>query len=226
MHRATSSSASMVESKKHKIRVVLADDHPSVRTGIRRFLTRSDEIEIIGEAENGRQAIEMVKALQPDVLLLDVEMPELNGYEVVARLSRLGLPVKTLALSAHMEKRHIVSMLTSGASGYLTKEEAPGKLIDAIRAVAGGKQGWLSPRVAAQLGMPNPPSGRNSIPRMTTQEKVVLARMAAGETDHQIGLLLNLDMSTIEKLVESITIKLGTKSRLEAVLRAIREGLI
>jgi DNA-binding NarL/FixJ family response regulator len=216
----------MVEWNKNKIRVVLADDHPTVRTGIRRYLTRSDEIEVVGVAENGRQALDMVKALNPDVLLLDVEMPDLKGYEVVERITRLDLPVKTLALSAHNEKRYIIGMLTNGASGYLTKEEAPGKLLDAIRAVASGKKGWISPRVAEQLGMPNPPLGRKSIPRMTPQEKIVLARIAAGETDHQIGVKLNLDTPTVQKLVQSIITKLGAKSRLEAVLRAIREGLI
>jgi DNA-binding NarL/FixJ family response regulator len=216
----------MGEWNKNKIRVVLADDHPTVRTGIRRYLTRSDEIEVVGEAENGRQALDMVKALNPDILLLDVEMPDLKGYEVVERLSKLGLPVKTLALSAHTEKRYIVGMLTNGASGYLTKEEAPGKLLDAIRAVAAGKRGWISPRVAEQLGMPNPPSGQNSIPILTAQEKIVLDRLAAGETDHEISVNLNLDTPTVQKLVQSIIMKLGVKSRLEAVLRAIREGLL
>ncbi len=211
---------------KNKIRVLLADDHPAVRVGIRRYLVRSQEIEVVGEAENGRQALEMAQELEPDVLLLDVEMPDLKGYEVVERLSSQKSPVRVLALSAHDERRYIVGMLTSGASGYLMKEEAPGKLIDAIREVAQGRRGWISSRVAERLSMPNPPSGRKSIPRLTDQENKVLSLVAAGKTDLQIASKLNIDRMAVQKIVETVISKLGTRTRLEAVLRAIREDLI
>jgi len=216
----------MEERRKNKIRVLLADDHPAVRVGIRGYLMRSQDIEVIGEAANGRQALEMAKSLEPDVLLLDVEMPDLKGYEVVHRLSKLDLPVRTLALSAHDEKRYIIGMLTSGAAGYLTKEEAPGKLIEGIMAVSQGKQGWMSPRIAQRLGMPDPPTGRKSIPLLTPDERSVLARIAAGETDQQIALSLDLDLVSVQNHVNSVIKKLGSYTRLEAVLRAIREDVI
>ena len=216
----------MRERIKNKIRVLLADDHPAVRVGIRRYLMRSKNIEVIGEAQNGRQALKMAQELEPDILLLDVEMPDLKGYEIVQQLSDLNSSVKTLALSAYDEKRYIVGMLTSGAAGYLTKEEAPGKLIEAINEVAKGKKGWISPRVAERLGMPNPPTGRKSIPRLTSKELDVLARIADGDTDQQIAVALDMDINSVHTLVEAITTKLGTYSRLDAALRAIREGLI
>ncbi len=135
------------------IKVVLADDHVVVRIGIRNLLSRSPDIAVIGEASNGVEAIQLVGDLRPDVLLLDMEMPELDGVEVARRLRAAKSPVKILALSAYNDKQYILSMFDQGAAGYLTKDEAPEKIIEAIRGVAAGEQGWMSRKVAARLAV-------------------------------------------------------------------------
>jgi DNA-binding NarL/FixJ family response regulator len=135
------------------IRVILADDHVVVRIGIRNLLSRSADISVIGEASNGVEAIQLVNELKPDVLLLDMEMPELDGVEVARRLRAAKAPVKILALSAYNDKQYILSMFDQGAAGYLTKDEAPEKIIEAVRGVAAGEQGWMSRKVAARLAV-------------------------------------------------------------------------
>jgi DNA-binding NarL/FixJ family response regulator len=133
------------------IRVVLADDHAVLRLGIRNLLNRSPDIEVVGEAGNGFEAIQQVEALQPDVLLLDMEMPGLDGVEVARRLRTQGSPVRILVLSAYNDKQYILSMLEQGAAGYLIKDEAPHTIIEAVHSVARGEQGWFSRKVAARM---------------------------------------------------------------------------
>ena len=117
-------------------RVVLADDHSIVRASIRRLLEKTDDIEVVGEASNGTDTIRLVEELAPDVLLLDVEMPGMKGFEVARRLHAAGASVRILALSAYDDKQYILAMLASGATGYLTKEEAPQTIIHAVREAA------------------------------------------------------------------------------------------
>jgi DNA-binding NarL/FixJ family response regulator len=132
-------------------RVVLADDHPIVRAGIRRLLEKAADIQVVGEASDGIEALHLVEDLDPDVLLLDVEMPGLRGTEVARRLQVAGSPVHILALSSYDDEQYIRGMLASGAAGYLTKEEAPQTLVHAVRRIARGDQGWISQRVAARM---------------------------------------------------------------------------
>jgi DNA-binding NarL/FixJ family response regulator len=133
------------------IRVVLADDHAGVRAYIRQILLREGGIEIVGEASNGVEAIYLVNHFSPDVLLLDMEMPVLGGVEVVRELCKVESPVQILALSAYDDKHYILEVLAYGASGYLTKDEAPQYIVEAVCRVAEGEQGWFSQRVAEQL---------------------------------------------------------------------------
>jgi len=134
------------------IRVVIADDHPAVRQGVRRILAKYDDVEVIGEAETGEQAIHLVENLKPDVLLLDIELPDIKGFEVSRRLREADTSTRTLALSAYSSKNYIRGMLTFGAAGYLTKDEVPERIIQAVRSIASGQDGWLSPKAAAILG--------------------------------------------------------------------------
>jgi DNA-binding NarL/FixJ family response regulator len=143
------------EMKPHLTRVLLADDHPRVRKGMRNLLQRIPDIEIVGEASNGLQAVEMVNQLSPDILLLDMEMPVMDGTEVASRLREMDSPVHILVLSAHDDQQYIKCMLDAGASGYLIKEEVPEKLIDAVKGVARGEKGWVSKRVAEKLAKLN-----------------------------------------------------------------------
>lgn len=207
------------------IRVVLADDHPVVRTGIRNLLGRSPDIQVVGEASNGPEALQMCDELRPDVLLLDMEMPGLKGVEVAQRLRSLESSVRILALSAYDDKQYILELLESGAAGYLTKEEAPETIIDAIRGVSQGEQGWVSRRVAAQMSVwmreEEPDSSR-----LTHREMEVLRLVVEGKTNQGIGLNLGISEKTVEKYLEAVFAKLGVTSRVEAAVYAVREGLV
>ena len=132
-------------------RIILADDNAEVRSGIRLLLKVAPDLKIVGEARNGLEALRLVEELTPDVLLLDMEMPGLNGIEVTRRLRDQDSAVHILALSGHDDKQYIMGSLASGASGYLIKEEAPEIIVDAIRGVARGEQGWVSRSVAPKL---------------------------------------------------------------------------
>ncbi len=137
----------------NQIRVVLADDHSFVRKGIRQILGKAPEIEIVGEGENGAEALSLVELLEPDVLLLDVEMPVMNGIQVARRLKETSTTVRVLVISAHDDRQYILEMLDCGVSGYLTKEEVPQNLVRAVREIAGGGENWVSQRVAARIGV-------------------------------------------------------------------------
>lgn len=133
------------------IRVVLADDHPLMRNGIRNLLNRAPDIEVIGEADNGYKALDLAFSLSPDVLLLDMEMPGLKGVEVAQELEASGSTIPILVLSAYEDKQYILGVLATGAAGYLTKDEVPETIVKAVRGVARGEQGWVSTRIASRI---------------------------------------------------------------------------
>lgn len=128
-------------------RVVLADDHPFVRIGIRNILQKTGDICVIGEAGDGLEAIKLVEELHPDVVVLDMEMPGLRGIAVADHLQAKGIRIPILVLSAHEDKQFILGMLSSGAAGYLVKEEVPDTLVKAVQGIAKGGRGWVSRRV-------------------------------------------------------------------------------
>ena len=134
-----------------KIRVVIADDHTVMRVGIRNILSRSNEINVVGEASNGAEAIDLIDDLKPDVLILDMEMPVMDGVEVARRLQASGSPVRILVLSAYDDRQYILEMLNMGASGYLIKDEAPEVIVDAVRGIAKGEKGWISRKAAVRV---------------------------------------------------------------------------
>jgi len=207
------------------IRVVLADDHPVVRTGIRNLLGRSPDIQVVGEASTGEDALRLVDELTPDVLLLDMEMPGLKGVEVAQKLHEAGTAVRILALSAYDDKQYIQELLENGAAGYLTKEEAPDTIIDAIRGVSQGEQGWVSRRVAAQMSVWMREEEQDST-KLTNRELEVLRLVVEGKTNQGIGLALGISEKTVEKYLEAVFSKLGVSSRVEAAVFAVREGLV
>lgn len=203
--------------------VVLVDDHPVVRAGIRNLLEKAADIIVIGEASTGPEALKIVSDLNPDVLLLDMELPGISGSEVASQLQKSGTGTKILALSAHDDRQYIQELLANGASGYLIKEEVPEAIVEAVRGVSRGEKGWVSRRVAAQMstwmGEENQP--RNGL---TTREIQVLQSVVAGKTNQEIGLTLGISEKTVEKHLEGIFGKLGVASRVEAAVRAVREG--
>jgi DNA-binding NarL/FixJ family response regulator len=137
-----------------RTRVLIAEDNDAVRFGIRRLLERAGDIEITGEAKDGLEALRLVVQLKPDVLLLDVEMPRMNGIEVARRLKYLKDSTRILALSSYDDLEYIKAMLSNGAAGYLVKDEAPDKILEAVRRIAQGETGWLSQKVKARLNKP------------------------------------------------------------------------
>ena len=145
-------------------RVVLADDHVVVRQGLKRLLNRVPEIEVVGEASNGLEALKSVEELRPDVLLLDIEMPVMDGIEVARRLQQQHVDVRILILSAYDDREYIRALLEIGVSGYLIKGEAPGKIVEAVRGVADGKRGIVSSQVRKKLDRMNPSGGHTISP--------------------------------------------------------------
>ncbi len=131
--------------------VLLAEDNEVVRRGIRKLLNKASDIEVIGEANNGIEVLRLVDELHPDVVLLDVEMPLLNGIEVARQLKNAGKNIRMLVLSAYDDLEYIKQMLLNGAAGYLIKDEAPERIVEAVRGVARGETGWVSPQVKAKL---------------------------------------------------------------------------
>ncbi|HJW83101.1 MAG TPA: response regulator transcription factor [Anaerolineae bacterium] len=204
---------------------MLADDHPIVRSGIRNLLEQAFDIEVVGEANDGAEALRLVQELAPDVLLLDMEMPGLTGAEVTRRLRDALPPVYVLALSAHDDKQYIMGSLSSGAAGYLTKEEVPEAIVEAVRGVSRGEEGWVSRRVAAQMAAwtRTDDAAKSSL---TRREIEVLRLVAAGKTNQETGAALGISEKTVEKHLESVFSKLGVASRVEAAVRAVREGLV
>jgi DNA-binding NarL/FixJ family response regulator len=132
-------------------RVILAEDNKNIRAGIRRLLTRARDIEVVGEAENGIDTLKLVNELNPDVLLLDVEMPLLNGIEVTQRMLKRKSTAHILVLSSYDDREYIQAMLANGVSGYLIKDEAPRRILEAVRGVARGETGWFSSQVSNQI---------------------------------------------------------------------------
>jgi DNA-binding NarL/FixJ family response regulator len=207
-------------------RVLLVDDHPVVRAGIKNLLEQAPDIEVVGEASTGREGLKLVEELEPDILLLDMEMPDISGNEVAQRLQELGSSVRILALSAHDDKQYIQELLSSGAAGYLIKEEVPEIIVEAVRGVARGERGWVSRRVAAQMSTWMQDEEQNSRRGLTSREIQVLQAVVAGKTNQEIGLSLGISEKTVEKHLEGVFAKLEVASRVEAAVRAVREGWI
>jgi DNA-binding NarL/FixJ family response regulator len=208
-----------------KIRVVLADDHPIARAGIRNYLEKVDDIEVVGEASDGQEALRLVEEHSPDVLLLDMEMPNIRGLEVARKLQSENSPVRILALSSYDDRQYIFGLLASGASGYMTKEEVPENLIEAIRGVVSGEHNWLSRRVAAKMA--TWARGESQVgANLTGRELDVLRMVVEGKTNQEAGMALGISEKTVEKYLESVFAKLGVNSRVEAAVRAVRENLV
>jgi len=207
------------------IRVVLADDHPIVRAGIRNLLNNCQDITVVGETGNGLEVLPLVEKLQPDVLLLDMDMPGMEGVTIARRLHNANSPVRILALSAHDDKQYILQVLELGASGYLMKDEAPDTISEAVQGVARGEQGWLSRNVAKRIS--NWMREANQDPKMLTpREMEILRYITQGKTNQAIALALGISEKTVEKNVDSMFRKLNVSSRVDAAVLAVRSKMV
>jgi len=215
---------------KAKIRLILADDHAVVRSGIRMLLEAQPDIEIVAEAESGRQAVDQVRKMKPDVVLMDVQMPELNGIEATQEIKKIAPETAVLALTMHEDDQYFFEMLHSGASGYVPKRAAPDELVTAIRTVARGEI-FLYPSLATRLVqdyLKRADSGEQPLvyDDLTPREREVLVLIAEGLTNAEIADRLVISVKTVDRHRENIMRKLNMHNRIDLVKYAIRTGLI
>lgn len=211
------------------IRVVLADDHPAFREGVALRLGKEPDMEIVAEASHGDAALQIVRAQDPDVLVLDLEMPGMNGVEVTRRLRAEDCRTQVLVLSAYEDDDYIFAVLETGAAGYLSKQEPLSKIIEAVRGIAHGESGWLSRRIAALFmkGGRTPSRHRDDLMRdLTEREQEVLLLVARGESNLDIGRQLFLSESTVKKHTNTLYEKLGVQTRAQAIVWAWRNGIV
>jgi len=205
------------------IHVLIVDDHPAVRLGVRTLLEKGGDIQVTGEVGTGDEALRLVNAKLPDIVLLDMELPDMDGPQVAAQLKEKALPVSIIGFSAYDDIEYIQAMLDAGMAGYLVKDEAPEIILEAVRAVARGERGWFSRRVATQLA--RWVKGTYLRLGLTQREIEVCQILAQGKTNDEIGRALGISEKTVEKHLEGIFPKLGVFSRVEAAVRVVRAGL-
>ncbi len=210
------------------MRILLADDHKIMREGLKALLEKQEDILVIAEAENGLDAVRLTQKLKPDVVIMDIGMPELNGVEATRRIVAEVPGAKVIALSMHSDRRFVIEMLKVGASGYLLKDSASEELTLAIRAVA-ANQPYLSPKITdvvikdylSALSKTEP----TAFTILTAREREVLQLLAEGKTTKQIASALHVSVKTIETHRQQMMEKLNIRSIAELTKYAIREGL-
>lgn len=207
------------------IRVLIVDDHPVVRTGIRNMLEPAMGIHVVGEASTGSEALQMIESLQPNVVLLDMKLPDMSGIDVIKQIYEAKSSSRVLGLSSYDDREFISQLLNYGASGYLLKEEVPEYIIEAVRGVAHGQAGWVSRKVAALLSQILL-KGKEDGTALTTRELEVLRLVVDGKTNDQIGVSLGISVKTVENHLHAIFRKMGVISRVEAAVMAVRESLL
>ncbi len=212
------------------IKLMLVDDHDIVRAGLRMLLQAQPDIEIVAEAGSGAEAIRLAKAHQPDVILMDVNMPDMSGVETTRQLRACCPEIVILALTIHEEEEYLFQMLDAGASGYIPKRAAPEDLLQAIHTVNRGEV-FLHPSVAGALvkdflGRGSTTITTAKISSLTKREQEVLILIAEGLTNKQIGEQLGISPKTVARHRDNITAKLNLSSRTELTRYAIQKGLI
>jgi DNA-binding NarL/FixJ family response regulator len=205
------------------VRLLLVDDHAVVREGLERMLARCDDLRVVGVAECGREAITLATQLAPDVVLLDLSLPDLHGLEVLARLRAGEKPPRVLVLTVHDDDEVVLDAVRAGADGYVLKTARRDELLAAIRKVAGGGKSFDAVVVAAL--MRNQKSSQPAV-TLTMRELDVLRLVAEGLTNREIGSRLFLSADTVNGHLDSIYRKLGVSDRAHAVAVALRRGLI
>ena len=201
------------------IRVLIADDHAVVRQGLRTFLDLQDDIEVVGEAVDGEEALAAAGSLTPDVVLVDLVMPKVDGIDVIRQLGEHAPAARALVLTSFIDEDRLLPVLRAGAAGYLLKDVQPQELVEAIRTVHGGGA-VLHPKVAARL------LEEVAADPLTPREREVLGLIGRGMANKVIARELSLSEKTVKAHVSSILAKLGVNDRTQAALYAVREGLL
>lgn len=208
-----------------KLRVLLADDHAVVRDGLKLLVNAQPDMEVVGEAGDGSTACREAKALRPDIVVMDVSMPEMNGAQATERLKVSCPNIKVVALTAHSDEAHVRQLLASGASGYVLKNTISEELTNAIRAVAAGGI-YLDPAIAGTVvgGYVNLSFSPKGVENLSAREHEVLVEVARGYTNKEIAERLHLSVKTIEGHKSHVMEKLGFASRAELVRYALQQG--
>ncbi len=210
---------------REKIHILLADDHAVVRQGFKMILAAQPDMEIVGEAGNGREALDLAGQLQPDVIVMDVAMPELNGIEATRRVADLSPRTRVLALSMHKDSVYVREILRAGARGYLLKDSIASDLLAAVRAVARG-EGYLSPGVSDAVLNDYRRHVTDPIDLLSSREREVLQMIAEGKTNKEIATVLNLSVYTVDAHRGRIMEKLNLHSATDLVRFVVRAGLV
>ncbi len=214
-----------------KIRVLLVDDHTIVRQGLRSLLDSHEDIEVVGEAENGRQAFEKTEQVIPDIVILDITMPSLNGIEATRQIKKLKPEIKVIVLTVHDSEEYVHQVLQAGASGYLLKESAVSDLVSAIHAVGKGDI-FLSPTISKVVvkdyikHTEGYSKAFDSLDILTGREREVLQLIAEGHTNREVARLLKLSVKTIDVHRSHIKEKLHIRDTAGLIKYSIKKGLI
>ncbi|MEY2228823.1 MULTISPECIES: response regulator transcription factor [Streptomyces] len=214
------------------IRVVIADDEPLIRAGIRMILTSAPDIEVVAEAANGKEAVDLARSHAPDVMLLDIQMPVMDGLSALGELRRAVPEVRALILTTFGEKENVLRALGEGGAGFLLKDSAPGELIGAVRAAAAG-DAYLSPgatrHVVDQLASGKAAArgevARRQVAELSDRERGVLALLGEGLSNAEAGRRLHMSEATVKTYVSRILAKLDCENRVQAALLARDAGL-
>lgn len=220
-----------------KTRVLIADDHDLLRQGMRIVLSREPDLEIVGEAANGREALELCRKLDPDLILMDVSMPEMDGLEATRAIKKMRPGISVLVITAHLSPDYLLQAVKAGAAGYVPKMARKEEIVDAIRQVIRGEFPFdqelsvhLLRRLANEEGPGTAPPATNSCKApagtLTPREIDVLRLLAMGKTNRQIAQEMHLSLSTIKGHLERIISKLKVSDRTQAAVRAVELGLL
>ena len=209
------------------IKVLLADDHSIVRAGLRRIVEESGDMEVVAEADDGREAIEQVKKTDPDVAVIDISMPGLDGLEVISQLQTLQPELPILVLTMHEEGQYVVRAIQAGAMGYLTKQSAPEQLVNAIRKVHDGQR-YLTDDAAEALALriARGSDGQSALDSLSMREMQVLRRLAMGQTNREIARAYHISIKTVDTYRARLLKKLGLRNNAELSRFAMQNQLI
>jgi DNA-binding NarL/FixJ family response regulator len=209
------------------IKVLLADDHNIVRAGLRRIVEESGEMEVVAEADDGREAIQLVKKVTPDVAVIDISMPGLDGLEVISQLQALHPELPILVLTMHDEGQYVVRAIQAGAMGYLTKQSAPEQLVTAIRKINEGQR-YITDEAAESLALrvAKGSDGKSTLDSLSMRELQVLRRLAMGQTNREIARAYHISIKTVDTYRARLLKKLDLRNNAELSRFAIQNRLI